>query len=132
MKLKILLLTVLTAASTALGATNLGEIMKGMSKDLKLVGQQISKPELNASSLAALRNMQSLISQGINEVPEKVAGAPDQEAQVVEYKKAMTHLLETVRLMEDALVNNDNAKAAALMEKLGEIRKAGHEKFKKP
>lgn len=127
----ILAVSLVFLTTLAQAETPLENIMKAMAKENKAIAMQVNDPAQNSVTLANVRNLQALVTQSINEIPKSVVGVADQDVQVEAYKQSMDAFLKLTRELEEALVANDNSKAAAIFAKMGEMKKAGHERFKK-
>lgn len=131
MKRLLTLMAVLLLSYSA--QAKLHDIMKDLGKNFKAVGKQVTDPSKNQNTLALVRDMESLLADALEEIPETVAELPvdQQEAKQVEYKLQINGTLLLAQQLEKALLANDNSAAAKIAGQMSAARKKGHDEFRK-
>lgn len=106
--------------------------MEQMGRAFKVLRQQITKPEMNESSLTQLANLQRATVEAKRHLPPELAKLPeaDRKAKALEYKQMMNNLVRAQLDVEDALLEGDNEKAATALNSVHDIEESGHKDFR--
>lgn len=111
--------------------TPLGRHMSAMGKNLRVLKRQVADPAKNASSIELVSAMKKEAAESKKLVPEKAEEIPagEREKWLADYREQITELENTFGQIEKALRADRNDEAKTLVEKLGSMRREGHEKF---
>lgn len=111
--------------------TPLARQMSEMGKNLRALKKQIGDPAQNPSSIELVGRMEKNAAGAKTLVPARAKEIPEAEREkwIADYKARISDLEAVFGKMEKALRENRNGEAQALMEKLGAMRREGHEKF---
>jgi hypothetical protein len=123
----------------AVPAISLGAEMNAMLHDYRLIKKQIKDPSANASTIAALVDMQQHTATAKNAPPVMAPGGfgapaatqPTADA-IAEYQTTLTRLLRDELEMEDLLRAGENEKAAAVIQKMDDRANHAHTRFVPP
>jgi len=98
---------------------------------LKLLRRSLKKPEENPASLKAIQEMQrAAVACKAMDFPMAEAAEGEAKAELIKgYKLEMISLIETILLMERAILNDDNDGARELYKTIKGFEDSGHEKF---
>ena len=112
--------------------TKLALYMKDINKGLRGLRSTLREPERNAESIAAVRELQILITKSRSEDPARTAELPEDQraAYALEYQKMMLDFGMKVMELESALLENDNEAAQAVWKDVNGMKSPAHEKFK--
>lgn len=121
-----------TAALAQNQQPTLKQLMENMDKTYKALARQITKPEMNASSMELFRSFESDSYVGIPMAPGGAAELTDAEKRKkqIQYHRLMTQLFNLCLEGEEALLNNNNAAAKTVLSKMAELKFQGHQIFK--
>lgn len=113
--------------------SEMSESMEKMSGAFRRIRRMVSNADNNAEVLELLATLRTEAVASAKLIPLRAAEVPEaQRAKFVEdFKKRMAEFLATVEKTEAAIKARDNATAAALVNDLGAMQKAGHKDFKK-
>lgn len=130
-KLILAVTVVLMSAGGAFANDELKAVMKEMGSVFKKLGPQISNPELNASSIELMKQLDPLIYKAAGLRPDLIGTLPAnaQRASELRYEKLMAQLQVAAVETEQALTANDQAAAMKGLKTIGELRKQGHNEF---
>jgi soluble cytochrome b562 len=112
--------------------TELEDQMSAMNKAWRSIRRQIKDPAKNESTLALVAKVKAGAQKSLDLTPmlaEEQKGAA-KEKFMAGYLKAMKRTVGLIGQLEKALKAGDNAGAAAIVGKLNDARKKGHENFK--
>ena len=112
--------------------SELEDQMSAMNKAWRSIRRQIKDPAKNKSTLALVAKVKTAAQKSVKMTPmlaEEQKGAA-REKFIANYSKAMKRTVGLIGELEKALEAGDNAGAEALVGKLNDARKKGHEKFK--
>jgi Cytochrome b562 len=122
----------MTASAMAEPEHGLGKEMQAMGGDFKVLSQQINDAPSNESSLKLVSDleMHTLAAKGM--LPNSVNMAPeaDKPKMAAKYRGEIAKLLQQELDLEQALLENDNAKAADLLNKIHDTERQGHQDFR--
>ncbi|HEY1687099.1 MAG TPA: cytochrome b562 [Tepidisphaeraceae bacterium] len=122
------------AAAPALAQStgSLHHEMQAMGGDLKVLSQQINDAPSNESSLKLITDMEQHTMAAKGLTPPSIEHAPeaDRPKLLAKFRGEMTHVIQAELEMEQALLDNDNAKAADMINKLKDLMRQGHHDFK--
>lgn len=112
--------------------TKLALYMKDINKGLRGLRSTLREPERNAESIAAVRELQILITKSRAEDPARTAELPEDQraAYALEYQKMMLDFGMKVMELESALLEGDNEAAQAVWKDVNGMKSPAHEKFK--
>lgn len=125
----------LFAASAVLAepSDRLGREMQAMGGDFKVLSQQINDAPSNESSLKLVDDleMHTMAAKGLT--PPMVERAPegDRAKLTAKYRGEIAKLIQQELDLEQALLDNDNARAADLLHKLQATERQGHHDFRR-
>jgi hypothetical protein len=133
-------LLILIAANSLLVATSvfaepthvLGKEMQAMGGDFKVLSQQINDAPSNASSLKLVDDLEQHTMAAKGMTPNTVTMAPeaDKPRMAAKYRGEIAKLLQQELDLEQALLANDNAKAADILNKIHDTERQGHRDFR--
>jgi len=105
--------------------------MDVLQDQLKLLRRNLKKPEENPASLKAIQEMQrAAVACKAMDFPMAEAAEGEAKAELIKgYKLEMISLIETILLMERAILNDDNDGARELYKTIKGFEDSGHEKF---
>ena len=140
--LKLLLALALLSAPVALlsrGArgeekkakTELDKKMEVMDEGMKKLKRTLRKADQNPQSLKVIAEVTDAASAARDLTPAKAASLPeaDRKKFIDDYRKGMTHLIETMDQMKKAVTDGDNKKAMELHKLLKQQEEDGHDAF---
>jgi soluble cytochrome b562 len=107
--------------------------MKAMSHDLKTIRGQVKDPTKNASTLAAVQDLEQHTIAAKSATPHVATTQPTPAANAAvktDYQGDMINLLRHELDLEDALLTNDNDKAAKAADDLHDLEDQGHKEFR--
>ncbi|MEY2597895.1 MAG: hypothetical protein RLZZ142_154 [Verrucomicrobiota bacterium] len=107
--------------------------MSAMNKAYKALKKQIEDPSKKAENLALLAEIKKTSENSAKLEPKTAADQPAaQKAAFLEkFKAQMADYLKAVNAVEAAVTAGDAAAAKAAFDKLNDLKKKGHEDFKK-
>ncbi|MEY5025831.1 MAG: hypothetical protein RLZZ244_1359 [Verrucomicrobiota bacterium] len=107
--------------------------MSAMNKAYKALKKQIEDPSKKAENLALLAEIKKTSENSVKLEPKTAADQPAaQKAAFLEkFKAQMADYLKAVSAVEAAVNAGDAAAAKAAFDKLNDLKKKGHEDFKK-
>lgn len=113
--------------------TELGKHMENMSGPFRRLRRQISSPDKNADSLAALAVIRENAEAGLKLEPVMKSEIPaEKQAQfVADYREKLKALIDLTNKVEAALKAGNNAEAEKLVGAMADAQKQGHKDFKK-
>lgn len=107
-------------------------VMQELGPRFGIMGRQLSDPSRNEASRKLAREVEALVVQARNLLPERVeqmSDGPEKTALIAEYRALQGELLKEIRDVILALQSDDNATAQAAVARMKEIRKRGHDRF---
>jgi hypothetical protein len=112
-------------------AVNLEHEMENMGRALKKLQGQISDASQNASSIVLIQQMQASTVAAKSVVPGRIARLPDAEKteKLKDYRSMLLSLLRLETDLEEHLMDNDNTKAADVLQQMGDLQKKGHDEL---
>jgi hypothetical protein len=121
-----------TASAVAEPEHGLGREMQAMSGDFKVLSQQINDAPSNESSLKLVNDLETHTMAAKGMLPNSVNMAPEAEKPklAAKYRGEIAKLLQQELDLEQALLENDNAKAAGIMDKIHDTENQGHHDFR--
>jgi hypothetical protein len=110
---------------------NLEHEMENMGRAFKRLNSQISDSAKNASSLELIQQIQASTVAAKSVVPGKIAKLPEAERaeKLKDYRSMLLSLLRLETDLEENLMDNDNTKAAATLQQMGDLQKKGHDEL---
>ena len=122
----------MTASALAEPEHGLEREMQAMGGDFKVLSQQINDAPSNDSSLKLVDDleMHTLAAKGM--LPNSVNFAPDaaKPKLAAKYRSEIAKLLQQELDLEQALLANDNAKAAGILASIHDTERQGHRDFR--
>lgn len=120
-----------TGNADAMAAT-LKQDMKQLGSLFKQVGSTMNDASQNQANAANAGRMRLLFQAVLTMAPDTVADMPASErAQALQdYQHMIQQEIDLVTQLETAFLNNDNGTAVAVLQKMGDLKKQGHDKFK--
>ena len=114
--------------------TELEKSMDVMAKSWRKLRKQAADPAQNADSLTLLGTIMTAADKNLTLTPDLARDVPAEkrDAFVAGYKEKMKELVAAFGELQTALKANDNKAAAALVDKIGGLQKAGHKEYKRP
>jgi hypothetical protein len=114
--------------------TELGNTMEKMNGAWRKLRKQVADPAGNAASLELVATISACAEKALTFKPARVEDVPaaDREKFIADYQVQMKDFGAQVRKLEEALKADDNATAAAIVQKMGAMQKEGHKEFKLP
>jgi hypothetical protein len=112
---------------------SLGREMGAMGRAYKLIRAQVSDPTKNASTLAAVLDLEQHTLAAKGAVLHSAATMPTADAKAAkhaDYQGDMVTLLRHELDLEEALLANDNTKAAKAAADLHDLEEEGHKEFR--
>ncbi len=111
---------------------SLEDLMKQMGDNFKAIGSTIDDPSKNQNNVLRAADLRSICIKSLPEVPHKISEMPaeKQPENLRTYQSLMAQLLLLSVDLEKSLQANDNVGAKAIVVKMAELRKAGHDLFK--
>lgn len=113
-------------------AASLKQNMKQLGTLAKQIGTTISDTSKNQANAAGAAQMTELFktvyaqaAEGVKDIP-----ADQQEQAIVEFQDLITQEISLSTQLQQAFLDNDNALAAQILQKMTDIKKDGHGKFK--
>jgi soluble cytochrome b562 len=134
MSLKLLpMALVLTIASSALAAPDLGGTMKSIKASFMSIQRQIGTPAQDSATLALCDQMLADVEASKTFTPAKISDLPADElaVQMTAYTAILDQLKAKITDFKTKLVAGDRAGAQALISEMTAIRNDGHSKFKR-
>lgn len=121
-----------TGATAVEAAMSLKLAMKTMSTKLKAMIPQVSDATKNESSAILADEFVQAALDAKQFLPDTIDSLPaDQQASAkLKYDQMMTTVVDVGHQLATAFRNNDNAAAAAILDKLTQSKKDGHTEFK--
>ncbi len=114
--------------------TELGKTMEKMNGAWRKLRKQVADPAGNAGSLELVATISACAEKALTFRPARVEDVPaaDREKFIADYQAQMKDFGAQVMKLGAALKANDNAAAAAIVQKMGAMQKEGHKEFKRP
>ena len=115
---------------------DLGDIMKDINAQAKVIKDQVADPTQNESTLELAKKMRGYIYEAEGTVPEdkildqQFPDAAQRKLAPIRYQQAVALLFVEAGNLEIALNQGDNAAAAASFAKIGKMQREGHTVFK--
>lgn len=112
--------------------TTLAATMKAMSSALKTVSAQATDSHKNSDSAILADQFVQLTLNSKKFTPDTISGLPanEQMAQKAQYDQMIDQTADLGKQLAEAFRNNDNTKAADLLNQLLKSKKEGHAQFK--
>ena len=107
--------------------------MKAMGRDYRTIRQQVKDSTKNASTLAALADLELHTVIAKAAIPRTATTMPTEDQKkekATDYRKDMADLVRTELDMEDALLSGDNDKAAKISDTMHKLEESGHQNFR--
>ncbi len=113
-------------------STSLKQNMKQLGVLFKAIGSSVGDSTQNAKNAANCEQMNELLKIVLQQTPDTIAELPDSEkaAALEDYQNMIQQEIVFLGQLHDAFANNDNQQAASILQKMGDLRKDGHGKFK--
>ena len=130
--LTILMLLVPAAVSAQQQApTRPFPFMQEMEQPFRELRAQIKDPKENISSIELIRRIQREALRAKDTVPPIIEGLPPKQyqARLLAYRKLMLKLIRDALMLEEHLLEGDNAKARLGLVAMIETRRTGHRAF---
>jgi hypothetical protein len=114
--------------------TELGKHMEKLNGAWRKLRKQVSDPASNASSLELTATIKAGMEKALTFTPIRAEDVPaaDRTKYIESYKTKLKEFIELVGQLEAALKANDNAAAAALVQKMGSTQREDHKEFRRP
>jgi cytochrome c556 len=114
--------------------TELGNTMDKMNGAWRKLKKQVADPASNAGSLELVATISAAADKALTFTPARAADVPaaDRAKFTADYQAQMKDFIAQIAKLGAALKANDNAAAAALVQKMGAMQKEGHKEFKRP
>lgn len=111
----------------------LGPQMHAMGQDYKTLSGQINDAGKNDASLKLIDDMEqhTLAAKGMTPPIVAKAGEADRPKMLAKFRSEMGKLLQQEVDLEQALLDNDNAKAADMLGKMHQTEGEGHKEFRR-
>ena len=111
--------------------TPLAKEMAEMGKSLRTLKRQVANPSQNPSSIKIVNAMEKNAAAAKTLAPAKAKEIPETEREkwIADYRAKISDLESALTKIENSLRENHNDEAKILVEKLGTLRREGHEKF---
>ncbi len=111
--------------------TPLAKEMSAMNRAWRKLKKQAADPAQKDSSLELIKTMKEHCEAAMKFEPAKTKDQPAAEkpAYLEKYKEMTTNLAKVYDEIKDAIEKGENDKIAALIEKVGDMKEKGHEKF---
>lgn len=112
--------------------STLAGVMKSMSMTLKKIALQANDATKNAESEKLAQDLLDMSKNSSQHTPDTIAGLPKDQLAIKqqEYLKMVDDMISLQQELVAAFHNNDNAKAADMLNKLMTAKKEGHNAFK--
>jgi hypothetical protein len=115
------------------GKVSLEHEMGAMGRAYRIIRKQIADPKQNASTLAAVLDLEQHTVLAKGAVPRSAATMPTDDAKKAkqqDYQGDMITLLRHELDLEEALLANQNDKAAKIVSDLHDLESEGHKEFR--
>lgn len=119
-------------ADLTISAYDLKSIMKQMGTNLKLIATRINDPSQNSNSAKLADDLTQATLDSKNHMPGSITSLPasEQAARKKAYDQMLDDSAALSQQLASALRANDNAKAKAIIDQLGNLKKESHFEFK--
>ncbi len=106
--------------------------MQAMNRIFNLLREQVKDPSQNRSTMALVGDLEWSTFSAKEAIPLRAAilPEPEQRALLDGYRRQFLKLMRQELELEEALLNNDNRAAAALVAAIEATENEGHEKFR--
>jgi len=110
----------------------LGKQMKVLAGSMKQLSASVSDPSKQSENIVLVKTMSKAAATSFDITPPKTDHIPssDYYAFMADYHASLHQLRDTLSQLEETLKSGQYDQAKALVEKIGEIKKEGHTKFK--
>ena len=110
----------------------LKQVMSDMGGKFGRLAQIVNDASQNATSLELVRSLNVDIKDTLNLVPDSIVRSPNEKQRElqVQYDRLVSQMLLVDLDMEDALLAGRNADAVTLLNKMADLRRAGHTLFR--
>jgi nitrate/nitrite-specific signal transduction histidine kinase len=110
---------------------DLAAAMKQTGKDFKALGQQVTDSSKNASSVTLAQDLAVQLKKSHDLVPDTVdqLQGTERASALADYQNQINDTIAQVQQLITSLQNNDNNTAAAILNKISDLKKTGHGKF---
>lgn len=113
-------------------AATLKENMRDFNTHFKIISATIADSTKNADNAARAREMSQIFVNAKNNVPTSIDSLPPEHKQkaIEQYQGMIQQVIDATTALEQALLDNNTAKATELLEAMKKLKLEGHEKFK--
>jgi hypothetical protein len=121
------------AAAAGTGKIPLEREMKAMAASFKIIRAQVKDPSKNATTLAAVLDLEQHTLAAKNGLPHVATTMPtsaENTAKKSDYQGDMVTLLRHELDLEEALLASDNAKATEAVADLHDLEESGHKEYR--
>ena len=103
-----------------------------MGRLFKRLKSQVSDSSKNESSIDLVTQMEQVTLASKNQIPRLVQRMPttQQADETLSYRQMMLDLFRDELDLEENLLNNDNKKAAEIVQKMDQLQRDGHKEFR--
>jgi len=117
--------------STEDGDSPLAVHMKAINRGFRELRRQLDDPERTQANLALIAEIKEQVKGARKEEPSKTSGLPESERGpfLEAFRTLLDEVVSTLDELEIAVKANKSEEASALVNKLNEQKKKGHNKF---
>ncbi len=132
MKLFIATLLIASSAFALVLPKTLGQTMKAMSGNLKIISAHVDDSKANANAAVLSDEFVQLTLHAKTFTPDSIKELPaeQQPAAKTDYDRELDLTADLGKQLANAFRANDNALATTLLDRLANAKKDGHKKFK--
>jgi protein-disulfide isomerase len=122
---------IVVVSQLAFANDQLALVMKQMKKDFKALSTQVSDLSKNSASVQLAQDLEVQLKKAHDLVPDSVAQlqGPEKASALTEYQNQIQDTEAQAEKLVSSLQAGDNNGAAAVLNKINDMKKSGHEKF---